>query len=298
MFMDDVKKQGIILKGIGGFYYVLCGGREYETRARGLFRKDGVKPVPGDRVLITPPTDISGGYLEDILERDNFLPRPMVANVGMLAVVVAAKAPAADLLLVDKLLIYAAYNRIPASLIVNKSDQDGDSALRIAEEYSGVTQVHIVSSRTGEGMDELRELIKNKSTCFAGQSAVGKSSILNAVCPSLCLETGGLSKKTARGRHTTRHSELLYVAELNAMVTDTPGFSILELMDIEPEELKEYYPEFSGAECRFGNKCVHYREPDCGVRKRLEAGKIQEGRYQRYLELFNFLKERKERKYD
>ena len=298
MCMSDDKKKGVILKGIGGFYYVLADGKEYETRARGLFRKDGIKPVPGDRVVITLPTDVSGGYLEDILERKNQLIRPMVANMDRLMIVVSAKAPQADLLLVDKLLIYAAYNKLPAVLVINKCDESLSTANEIASQYKGIVETVIVSAKTGEGLDSFKALLRGKTTCFAGQSAVGKSSLLNAVCSRLELETGGLSKKTARGKHTTRHSELIYIPELDAMVTDTPGFSILELMDLEPEQLKDFYPEFKGADCRFAGKCLHYKEPECGVIERLKNKEISEHRYKRYLELLEYLKQRKERKYD
>ena len=298
MCMSDVRKEGIILKGIGGFYYVLADGAEYETRARGLFRKDGIKPVPGDRVIITLPTDVSGGYLEQILERKNELVRPMVANMDRLMIVVSAKKPAADLLLVDKLLIYAAYNKLPALIVINKCDTSYETAANIASQYEGVAECIIVSAKTGEGIDKFKELLRKKTTVFAGQSAVGKSSLLNAVSPGLGLETGGLSKKTARGKHTTRHSELIYIPELDAMVTDTPGFSILELMELEPEQLKDFYPEFKGADCRFAGKCLHYREPECGVLGKLDKNMISKDRYDRYIELLLYLKERKERKYD
>ena len=293
------RMNGVILKGIGGFYYVLAEGNVYETRARGRFRKDGITPMPGDRVEITPPTDTIGGYIEEIHERENSLPRPMVANVGQLVIVCAAKAPAPDLLLVDKLLLYARFCGVPAVLLINKTDQDVGAAERIAEEYrTADVKVLLTSVEEANGLDQVKELLRGETTCFSGQSAVGKSSLLNAICPELELKTGGLSRKTARGRHTTRHSELLYIEALNAAVIDTPGFSILEVMDIEPEDLKNYYPEFQDAECRFGGRCLHYREPDCSVKKRLSAGEISRGRYDRYLTLLQELKERKDNKYD
>lgn len=293
------RMNGVILKGIGGFYYVLAEGTVYETRARGRFRKDGITPMPGDRVEITPPTDTIGGYIEEIHERKNSLPRPMVANVGQLVIVCAAKAPAPDLLLVDKLILYARFCGVRAVLLINKTDQNAELAQKTAEEYRAAdVDVLMTSVQDGTGLDAVRELLRGENTCFSGQSAVGKSSLLNAICPQLELKTGGLSKKTARGRHTTRHSELLYIEELDAAVIDTPGFSILEVMDIEPEELKDYYPEFHDTECRFGGRCLHHREPDCGVKARLAAGEIPKGRYERYLTLLQELKERKENKYD
>jgi len=296
---EENRMNGVILKGIGGFYYVLAEGEVYETRARGRFRKDGITPMPGDLVEITPPTDTIGGYIEEIRERKNSLPRPMVANVGQLVIVCAAKAPAPDLLLVDKLMIYARCCGVPAVLIINKTDQDAAAAERAAEEYRRAdAEVILTSVQEGIGLERVKELLRGETTCFSGQSAVGKSSLLNAICPDLDLKTGGLSRKTARGRHTTRHSELLYIPELDAAVIDTPGFSILEVLDMEPEDLKNYYPEFQGTECRFGGRCVHYREPDCGVKQKLAAGEISRGRYERYLTLLQELKERKDNKYD
>ena len=184
-------------------------------------------------------------------------------------------------------------------LVINKTDQDPALAEKTAEEYRAAdVEVLTVSVQEKQGLDQIEAMLRGKTTCLSGQSAVGKSSLLNALCPSLDLKTGGLSKKTARGKHTTRHSELMYIRELDAAVIDTPGFSILEVMDIEPEELKDYYPEFHDTECRFGGRCLHHREPDCGVKARLAAGEIPKGRYERYLILLQELKERKENKYD
>ncbi len=291
------KKQGVILKGVGGFYYVLCGEEVYETRARGLFRKDGVKPLPGDRVVITPPTDISCGYLEEVLERKNSLIRPAVSNIDLLLIVIAAKAPAPDMLLVDKLLVYAACSGIRAAIAVNKCDWEEDTLNRVRKEYNGVAAVYGVSAKTGAGIDELCGLLEGTNTCFAGQSAVGKSSIINAIDPTASLKTGILSRKTDRGRHTTRHSELMYLEKTHSTVIDTPGFSVLELLDLEPEDLKDYYPEFKDAACRFGNKCVHMSEPGCSVIERMRSGDISAARYKRYSLLFEQLKERKDKKY-
>jgi len=299
MAEDNNRKEGVILKGIGGFYYILSDGEVYETRARGRFRKDGITPMPGDRVIFSLPTDQVGGYVEEILDRKNALPRPMVANVEQLMIVCAAKAPAPDLLLVDKLLLYARFCRVKPVLVINKSDQDPALAEKTAEEYRAAdVEVLTVSAQEKIGLERIEALFRGKTTCLSGQSAVGKSSILNALCPALDLKTGGLSKKTARGRHTTRHSELMYIKELDAAVIDTPGFSILEVMDIEPEELKDLYPEFMDVQCRYGGRCLHDREPECGAKARLKKGEISAGRYERYLLLLQELKERKDKKYD
>lgn len=290
--------NGIILKGIGGFYYVLAEGIVHETRARGRFRKDGITPMPGDRVIISPPTDTIGGYIEEILPRNNVLLRPMVANVDQLIIMCAAEAPAPDLLLVDKLLLYARRCKVRPILIINKTDQNPEFAEHIAAEYAQAdVEILRISVRENLGLDRIKSLLKGNTTCFSGQSAVGKSSLLNALSPDLGLKTGDLSKKTARGRHTTRHSELLYLTELQAAVIDTPGFSILEILDMEPEELKNYYPEFRDATCRFAQKCLHNREPECSIKEKLSSGTLSAGRYERYLLLLQELKEKKEKKY-
>lgn len=288
--------RGVILKGIGGFYYVKCDEKIYECRARGKFRLDGIKPIPGDIAEITPPTDISGGYIEDIVKRKNELVRPSVANLDFLLIVLSAKKPKPDFLLADKLLIYAKYNHIPCAIVINKCDSGVADDIKKQYEKSGV-DVLSVSAHTREGFSALEELIKGKCVCFAGQSAVGKSSIINSLFPDLNLEIGGLSKKTDRGRHTTRHSELILLPRLNATVIDTPGFSILECIDIEPQELSKYYSEFNWQGCKF-TECLHDKEPDCAVKKQLEAGEISPERYERYKAILYKLKERRETMYD
>lgn len=287
---------GRILKGIGGFYYVKCGEDVYECRARGKFRLDGIKPIPGDIAQITPPTDVSGGYVEDILPRKNELIRPAVANLDLLLIVLSAKKPKPDLLLADKLIMYAKYNNIPCMVAVNKCDTGDPSDIMRQYEKSGAGVVAI-SAKDGRGIDRLKELLRGKCVCLAGQSAVGKSSIVNALCPELQRSTGGLSKKTDRGRHTTRQTELISLPEIGATVIDTPGFSILECMDIEPEQLSDYYAEFNSNACRF-TQCMHDKEPDCAVKAQLERGDISPERYERYKTILYKLKERKENMYD
>ena len=273
-------------------------GVTYECKAKGRFRKEGVKPMPGDFVMFTPPEQTVGGSIDEILPRLNQLPRPMIANIDLLLIVISAGDPKADLQLVDKLLLYAGYNHIRAAVALNKIDSVCEKS-GIPQEYQGSgIQFLEVSARSGEGLDELKQLLKGKFTCFAGQSAVGKSTLLNAISPALKLETGEMSRKTARGRHTTRHSELLLLPELEAVVADTPGFSILECMEIEPEELRMYYPEFIllQGQCRFDG-CLHVREPQCCVKQAVEEGKISDGRYERYLKLLQELIERRENRY-
>lgn len=294
---DPIK--GRILKGIGGFYYIYGeDGAVYECRAKGKFRREGVKPMPGDFAEFTPPAQGAGGSVDEILPRKNQLPRPMIANLDRLLIVVAAGEPEADLQLVDKLLLYARAHGIPAAIAVNKVDQRPDPS-PILREYAGSgAQLLEVSAREGRGLDAVKELLSGAFTCLAGQSAVGKSTLLNAIAPGLSLQTGELSRKTARGRHTTRHSELLLLPELEAIVADTPGFSILECMEMEPEELKDYYPEFLpfAGECRFDG-CLHDREPQCRVKQAVAEGEVSAARYARYQKLLQELTERRENRY-
>ena len=291
--------RGLITKGIGGFYYIYGeDGAVHECRAKGKFRREGVKPMPGDFVEFTPPAVGAGGSVDEILPRKNQLPRPMIANLDRLLIVVAAGEPEADLQLVDKLLLYARAHAISAAIAVNKADQrPGPSP--ILREYAGSgAQLLEVSAREGRGLDAVKELLSGAFTCLAGQSAVGKSTLLNAIAPGLSLQTGELSRKTARGRHTTRHSELLLLPELEAIVADTPGFSILVCMEREPEDLKDYYPEFLpfAGECRFDG-CLHDKEPQCRVKQAVAEGKIPPARYARYQKLLQELTERRDNRY-
>lgn len=296
--MEEREIEGRILKGIGGFYYVEGpDGEVYECRAKGKFRLDGITPMPGDRALFTPARDAGSGSIDEILPRTNSLVRPMVANIDLLLILISSKKPLADLLLVDKLLIYAAAAGIPAALGANKVDMGDPRQLLCQYEKSGA-RLLAFSAKEREGLEAVGDLLKGKCVCLAGQSAVGKSSLVNALSPGLELETGGLSKKTARGRHTTRHSELLQLKELRAVVVDTPGFSVLECLALEPEELKNYYPEFGGISCRFGGRCLHDHEPECGVKRAVEAGEVSRERYERYLLILQELTERRNRKYD
>jgi ribosome biogenesis GTPase len=291
--------NGTIIKGIGGFYYVDTGESVYECRARGLFRLEQDSPIVGDYVEFLPEEGKLKGYITAIRERTSRMLRPPVANVDLFALVVAASAPKPDLLLCDKLLLQAALSGVAALIVVNKSDE-ATSAFKDAllNEYSGSgAKVLFVSAKTGYGLDALSAELKGRITCFAGQSAVGKSSIINALVPGLSLKTGGLSKKTERGRHTTRHAELLRVA--GGYVVDTPGFSLLELLPMEPGDLCLYYPEMKDhlGECRFPD-CLHKAEPNCAVKDAVSQGRIPKGRYERYLQLLDELIELEKRKYD
>jgi ribosome biogenesis GTPase len=226
---------GRILKGVGGFYTVLgADDKEYECRACGRFRNEGETPLPGDDVDFSPQT----AYVDKILPRRSELKRPRVANVDMVAIVASADRPKMDSLLCDKLIISARRSGIYPLLVINKCDAASpDDTEKICADYRGAADTLCVSARTGLGLEELKARLSGRCVCFAGQSAVGKSSLLNAMFPGLTLKTDGLSKKTDRGKHTTRHAELLVPEGFFGMVVDTPGFSFFESDEIEPAAL-------------------------------------------------------------
>lgn len=292
-------KKGKILKGVGGFYTVLAedGGR-ITCKARGIFRKEGVIPLPGDEVTVSLEQK-NAAVISEIMPRKNELLRPAVSNVDVLLIVVSASEPVPDFELVDKLLLYCVKQGIEPIIAVNKCDGGSGSeydevVLQYKEAVDSIVQV---SAATGFGLDGLKALIANRTVCLAGQSAVGKSSLINALL-GLDLETGELSKKTERGRHTTRHAEFILTPE-GGMIADTPGFSLLESVKLEPEEIPPMYPEFSevSGTCRFPG-CMHVSEPGCAVKEKLHAGGINEKRYSRYVKIINEAIEARRHKYD
>ncbi len=280
--------EGIILRGVGGLYTVwrLIDRQEHVLRARGIFRREKRAPMVGDHVLCTPGEGEQHGWIEDILPRRNACLRPPVANVDQLLLVIAPS-PQPDWLLIDKLLVWARRAGIAPMLAVNKADVDSALAAQVAVQYAGTDiPVYPVSAKTGVGITALKAALTDKVTCLAGQSAVGKSSLLNALF-GLRLATGGLSRKVERGKHTTRHAELMRCE--NALVVDTPGFSLLELWEkLPPEELCSYYPEYGAlaGQCRF-QPCQHDREPDCAVQEAVGQGALSLARWQRYRALLD-----------
>ena len=285
--------EGSILRGIGSFYTVLCDedGQEYTLRAQKKLRHQKLTPMVGDRVRFTPGQGEENGWLEEIFPRKSMMIRPSVANVDMLMLVVAS-VPQPDLLLVDKLILRANAGNMTPAICVNKIDLGDDLARQIEREYAGTQlRVFAVSAQTGEGVESLREAMCGKVTCLAGQSAVGKSSLLNRLF-GLELETGGLSRKTERGRHTTRRSEMMALDGM--FVLDTPGFSLLELEEtMEPEAFAQLYPEYNAlaGECRF-QPCQHDREPGCAVHAAVDQGKLSPERWARYRELLGEVREK------
>lgn len=289
--------QGRIIKGIGGFYNVLLeGGTIVTCKARGRFRNEGVTPMVGDQVEVSFH-ETGFAAMDDILPRKNALLRPPVANIDLLVIVLSASIPKPDFLLADKLLIQAKTLQIEPLLVLNKMDS---AKPEITDEFLrdyAAFQTLLASSATGEGIDALKQALTNRVSCFAGQSAVGKSSLLNALFPELALETGGLAKKTDRGKHTTRQAELW--PYLGGAVLDTPGFSLFEMSELEQSALDASYPEFAGvtSECRFAG-CRHVAEPDCAVKALLQTGELSQDRYARYIEIQAEIEDKRKHRYD
>lgn len=288
--------SGIIIKGIGGFYYVKTDEGLYECKARGIFRKEDITPLPGDRVKISIMDEsCKTGCIDEILPREMQLVRPAVSNINQVAIVMSIKSPSPDLFLADKLLIVSQMKRVDSFLCVNKIDLDIKEEYRfMMKEYEKTgLRVIPVSTRQDIGFHELEEVLKGKITVFAGQSGVGKSTLINRIMNSWVMQTGELSEKIERGKHTTRHVELLELS-FGGFIVDTPGFSSFELSEIGHEELEQYYPEFSQYlySCKFTG-CSHISEPGCSIKGALSNGELSLERYNRYIELYNILKANK-----
>lgn len=282
--------DGTIIKGIGGFYYVRCGNDIYECRARGKFRKDAQIPLAGDKVSIDIKN--SKGSIEKIYERKNSLVRPPVANIDCLVVVTSAANPEPNKALIDNFLILGEKSGIETVIVITKSDLADRSDIARVYENAGY-RVIMSSIKNGAGKEDVIELFNGKITALAGNSGVGKSSLLNMVCEKLKLPTADISKKLNRGRHTTRHTELIELGK-DSYVLDTPGFSSFELPDIEACELENFYPEFENyiPNCRFKG-CAHVNEPSCAVKEAVFQGKIDLDRYENYKLMYTELKNKK-----
>ena len=288
---------GKIIKGIAGFYYVhVVESGVYECKAKGTFRKDKIRPLVGDNVEIDilDEKDMEGSITK-ILPRKNDLIRPAVANIDQALVVFAVTQPEPHFNLLDRFLVMMERKEIPTVLCFNKTDiAESPAITELKEIYSGCGYpVIFTSAREEENISQLKELLKGKTTAIAGPSGVGKSSLINLLQSQVKMETGTISRKIARGKHTTRHSELLVINE-DSYIMDTPGFSSLYVNDFEKEELKYCFPEFEPYEgkCRF-NGCGHIHEPGCAVKEAVEQGKIHRIRYENYVEMYRELQERK-----
>jgi ribosome biogenesis GTPase len=283
--------EGIITKGIGGFYYVKTESGVIECRARGIFREKKITPLVGDRVTIRINQEDNKGYIEEIHERKTCLIRPPVANVTQAIIVMSIKEPTINLWLLDRFLVMAEHNKLNIHICINKVD------LAEEEEINSVLEIYHkagykvlkTSTKTMEGIDDLKRVLTNHITVFAGPSGVGKSSLLNKINSNLKLKSGEVSKKANRGKHTTRHVELFELYS-NSFVLDTPGFSSLNLDFIEdPVELSTYFIEMDQYRycCKFKG-CLHFKEPDCEIKKQVQEGNIS---YQRYNNYIQFLEE-------
>ncbi len=284
---------GIILTSIGGFYYVEAAETVYECKARGSFRKKGIKPVSGDRVLITPQEN---GYcaIDKVLERKNSIVRPPLANLDTLMIVVSTCSPQPNTLIIDKMTAAAVSKGIEPVIVISKSDLSSADELKSIYESAGIKTVEF-SAKDGRGADEVRSLLSGRITALTGNSGVGKSSLINTLFPELSLDTGDISEKLGRGRHTTRQVALYKVC--GGYIADTPGFSTLDIERyelIEKERLPEAFPEFEEylGLCRF-TSCSHTCEKGCAVIEAVEAGKISRSRFESYKAMYNEVKDLK-----
>lgn len=289
--------QGKIIKGIAGFYYVhVVESGLYECKAKGIFRKEKMKPLVGDVVEIDILDEIEKkGNITEIIERKNELIRPAVANIDQALVVFAVTKPKPHFNLLDRFLVMMESKEIPVVLCFNKKDIATEPEIQeLKEIYEKCGyQMIFTSALEEENTEELKNLLRGKTTAIAGPSGVGKSSLINIFQPDANMETGCISEKIERGKHTTRHSELIWIED-NTYIMDTPGFSSLYTNEFEKEELKYYFTEFAEYEglCRFLG-CDHVHEPGCAVKQALEEGKIHPVRYTNYLEMYNELKEKR-----
>ena len=289
--------QGRIIKGIAGFYYIHCEELGvYECKAKGAFRSQKIKPLVGDRVEFDIiDEEHKKGNIVKILPRINTLIRPAVANVDQAMIVFAVAKPLPNLNMLDRFLIMMRMQNLDTIICFNKSDVADEGAMdALYETYKNCgSKIIFTSVEQKIGLEQVWDVIGDKTTVLAGPSGVGKSSMMNYLKPDAAMETGDISQKIERGRHTTRHSELFHV-EGKTYIMDTPGFTSLYINELEPQELKDYYCEFEEYEplCRF-NGCVHINEPDCAVKDALTSGHISQSRYENYKLLYEELKSQK-----
>lgn len=290
-----MKINGIIIKGIGGFYYVeAADGIIYECKARGVFRKEKITPLAGDRVEITVESN-NKNSIDKILERRNFFKRPPIANVDRLVIVSSVCDPRPNLLIIDRLTAVAVYKNVEPIIVFTKDDlQSADEYVKIYTKAGFKT--FAVSNETGEGIDDVRSIIEDGVTVFTGNSGVGKSSLINRMYPDFCLETGEISKKLGRGRHTTRHVELFKVG--SGYIADTPGFSSLDFETndlIKKDELAFCFPDFEDYidSCKFST-CAHVNDKGCRLVEAVKNGDVEPSRHESYVTMYNEVKDIKD----
>ena len=285
-------KQGVVIKNMNGYFYVQTpSGDVHECKVRGRLKKERYSLLVGDTVHIT-----DDGWIDSIEERRNSLRRPAIANIDQVIVVVAAREPDIHPLLLDRLLVMIHHSHIPPVLVINKYDLHTEDTMKLKSIYENIGYtVLCTSTYTGEGIEELRHVLHGKISAFAGPSGVGKSSLLNAVDPNFAFQTGAVSDKIKRGRHTTRHASL-YSLDESSFIMDTPGFSALEHTGMTVEELVHTFPEFGDHDrgCKF-SLCSHSHEPICSVKDALANGQISEQRYQSYLTIKSELEDQRRR---
>jgi ribosome biogenesis GTPase len=290
--------EGKIVKALSGFYYVIHDGVMIQCRGRGVFRKNKITPLVGDEVIFQAENE-RDGYIMEVKERKNELVRPPIANVDQAILVFSAVEPEFSTVLLDRFLVLVEYNHIKPLICITKMDLTNDNEKQAINEYADHYrnigyEVLLTSSETEAGIEGLTPHVEDKISVFAGQSGVGKSSLLNVLRPDLELKTNDISSHLGRGKHTTRHVELIRIG--NGLIADTPGFSSLEFTDIEAEELTHCFPEMAreSEHCKF-RACLHISEPKCAVKAAVESGAITHYRYQHYVDFLQEIKDRKPR---
>jgi len=288
---NEKNSQGMVIKALSGFYYVQAGDRLWECASRGRFRYEKQQVLVGDQVEFIPRAN-GTGVIVKVLPRRVRLVRPPIANVDQAVIVISMTQPAPNPYLLDRLLLTVTINQIEALICFNKLDLCDKIDQELVDRYRGIYPVVLSSTVIGSGLTELGDYLQGKLSVFAGPSGVGKSTILNALFPELSLKTGSVSQKLKRGKHTTRHVELIPLA--GGWVADTPGFSTLELPDLKPEDLAAYFPEMDDYQGKcYYTGCLHDQEPKCAVKDALTSGAIEISRYRQYLDFLHELKDRR-----